>query len=157
MKIYNFSAENGVLIGESIADEDPMHKGNFLIPAMATTIEPPITKENELVSFDGKNWRVSQIKQTSLTESEKKELQYNAIDAHIYTTIKTANIIGEPANYDNLGELALYINSNNANYRMEAQTLIAFVEECHKIQDDIKNGMVTFDSIDAAIAALPTV
>lgn len=81
----------------------------------------------------------------------------DAIDAHVSRVIKTANVTGEPADYDSIGELALYVNSNNNTYRMEAQTLTTFVESCYAIQSDIKNGVVTFDSVDAAIAALPIV
>ena len=97
------------------------------------------------------------VVQRTITSSELIEQQYTAIDSHILQVIKTANIIGEPANYDNVGELGMYIHSTNDNYRVEAQTLIAFVEQCHAIQADIISGVLMFDSVDDAIAALPTV
>jgi len=58
MKIYHYHADSGQLIGESIADADPLHEGQWLIPAHATTIEPPQTTDKQFSAFDGVNWMV---------------------------------------------------------------------------------------------------
>ena len=51
MKIYNYD-ENLFYIGESLADESPLEKGIFLIPAYATTIKPPKYKEGFNIKFN---------------------------------------------------------------------------------------------------------
>jgi hypothetical protein len=61
MKIYNYHADSGQLIGESIADADPLHEGQWLIPAHATTIEPPQTTDKQFAAFDDVNWVVFDI------------------------------------------------------------------------------------------------
>lgn len=74
MKIFNYNS-NGVFIGASIADKDPENPENFLVPAMATTIEPPSANENEIVVFDGEKWNVIEMQQSKqLTDEEKLEL-----------------------------------------------------------------------------------
>lgn len=56
MKIFNYNI-HGIFCGISNADKDP-ETGGFLIPAMATTIEPPIPNDNQLVVYEGDNWSI---------------------------------------------------------------------------------------------------
>lgn len=51
MKIYNYD-NDGFYIGESTADESPLEKGVYLIPANATTIKPPVYKEGFDIKFN---------------------------------------------------------------------------------------------------------
>ena len=66
MKIYNFNKE-GYFVGESEADESPLEEGVFLIPANATTIEPPIVESGFVPVFNGTKW---DIKDVSLQQAE---------------------------------------------------------------------------------------
>lgn len=52
MDIYHYSNELGEYLNTSIAKEDPLNPGNFLIPALATTKQPPAIVANEKAVFD---------------------------------------------------------------------------------------------------------
>ena len=90
-----------------------------------------------------------------LTGDELIQAQYDAIENHISVTLKTANIIGEPADYDGISDLVGYRTSNNDQYRIEANTLWNWAEVCHERQYQIKHGVIKYDSVDDAIASLP--
>jgi len=57
MKIYNYD-KHGVFINQTTAKESPLEKGKYLIPAKATTIAPPDTKDNEVAVFEGGEWQI---------------------------------------------------------------------------------------------------
>lgn len=56
MKIYNYHPTAFEFLHESIADPDPLDKGKFLIPANATTKEPPKVKEGHVLVFENNEW-----------------------------------------------------------------------------------------------------
>lgn len=55
MKIYNYD-DKGKFIGEDFADESPLEKGGFLIPALATDKSPPPFKEGFEIYWMGDDW-----------------------------------------------------------------------------------------------------
>lgn len=61
MKIYNFDRATRVYLGEDIADADPRAKDKFLIPAFATSVEPPVVSAGFRAVFDGTDWSVEAI------------------------------------------------------------------------------------------------
>jgi hypothetical protein len=61
MKIYHYHPETKKYIGEGLADPNPLQKGDWLIPAFATTIEPPIVEENQIAKWNGNSWDVVAI------------------------------------------------------------------------------------------------
>lgn len=146
---YYARLENNIVVEVIKTDNDikKLYHADFV----AQLIECDNTVKQGFVYDNGK------FKEPVIAKPDLITMQYNAIDARISHVIKTANIIGEPANYDSIGELVGYRDSNNENYRSEALILWGFVESCHKIQADIVSGVLAFDSVDDAIAALPTV
>ncbi len=62
-KIYHYHPESGVLNGVADADESPLEPGQYLIPAYATEIPPPIVADGQLqlAVFDGANWVVRDV------------------------------------------------------------------------------------------------
>lgn len=56
MKIYNYDATTGELLGESEARPDPMEPGRWLVPAYATTVTPPEAQAGQMRCFDGTAW-----------------------------------------------------------------------------------------------------
>lgn len=55
MDIYNLDRD-GFLLGTDEADESPLEPGVFLIPANATTLVPPKSRNGFVVKFDGTAW-----------------------------------------------------------------------------------------------------
>jgi hypothetical protein len=61
MNIYHYHPETKRYCGIDVADESPLEQGVFLIPACATSVEPPQCGENEMVVFGNGEWNVVQI------------------------------------------------------------------------------------------------
>lgn len=59
--IYHYNATSGAYSGESLADESPLEKGVFLIPAHATTLPPPNVNTGEYAVWAGNKWEVRRI------------------------------------------------------------------------------------------------
>ena len=56
MDIYHYSRVTGELLGKGKADPDPLDKGNWLVPANATKVEPPNPVSGLVTRFDGGKW-----------------------------------------------------------------------------------------------------
>ena len=53
MIVYSYLSETNEYVGAEIANESPLEKGVYLIPAKSTIIEPPTLQDNEVAVFDG--------------------------------------------------------------------------------------------------------
>lgn len=61
MNIYNIDQTTGVYLGTSQADESPLEPGEFLIPAHAVTVAPPVIAAGEQARWTGAAWVVEPI------------------------------------------------------------------------------------------------
>jgi hypothetical protein len=61
MDIWHYDPDDGRLLGQGVADPDPMAPGGWLIPAWATTLAPPTTNDGEQAHFDGESWLVAAV------------------------------------------------------------------------------------------------
>lgn len=61
MKIFHYHPDTGILIGEGVADESPLEPGVWLIPAAATTTEPPTAPDGEVAVFADGSWTLEPI------------------------------------------------------------------------------------------------
>lgn len=61
MKIYHYHPDTGVFLGEGIADPSPLEQDVWLIPASATTIEPPQAPAGSQVVFSDGVWEIQEL------------------------------------------------------------------------------------------------
>jgi hypothetical protein len=61
MKIFHYHPEAGVFLGEGVADPSPLEPNAWLIPAYATTSEPPLPGKGKQAVWTGNTWKVMPI------------------------------------------------------------------------------------------------
>lgn len=77
MKIYHYHPEHNYFISEDLADPSPLEPGVWLIPAHATSVEPPSTNDGEVAIFDGTSWSVIEDKRGVYYNYEFPEPEVN--------------------------------------------------------------------------------
>jgi hypothetical protein len=73
MKIYHYHPETKEYICDGLADPNPLKPGEWLIPAFATTIQPPVTNENEIAKFIDETWIVEYKAETNPNNPDPPE------------------------------------------------------------------------------------
>lgn len=58
MKIFHYHPETGVYLGHGLADESPLEPGVWLIPAHATSTQPPEVIDGEQAVWTGETWDI---------------------------------------------------------------------------------------------------
>ena len=53
---YSYNTAENAFVGKYPAIRNPRRQTEFLLPAMATFVEPPKTKENEIAIWNGQKW-----------------------------------------------------------------------------------------------------
>lgn len=56
MQIYHYDPKTGEYLGSGIADESPLEPGVFLIPANATSKEPPAIVSGKVNRYQAGSW-----------------------------------------------------------------------------------------------------
>jgi len=56
MKIYNYDKQTGELLGGSIARENPLEQGKYLIPSNSTIKEPIVPEDGHVAVFKDDEW-----------------------------------------------------------------------------------------------------
>jgi len=75
MKVYNYDSQTGEFLGESLARENPLELGKYLIPAHATTKKPNDYKRGFVSVFKNNEWiRVEDIRGSWYNMREKVEV-----------------------------------------------------------------------------------
>lgn len=86
MLVYNYHPETKIYWGSEEAFPDPLSEGNYLVPADATTIAPPVLRDGECAVFAGDSWVVQTIEQTY---APKLELSYTDYLPQLLVQMKT--------------------------------------------------------------------
>jgi len=60
MLVYNYNNDENQYTHSNEADESPLEKGVFFIPAKATDIAPPITIEHQVAIFENNGWVIKE-------------------------------------------------------------------------------------------------
>lgn len=61
MRIFHYDEQTGVFGGEDVADPSPLQPGVWLIPAYATTAQPPLLKTGERAVWKDGAWGTEPI------------------------------------------------------------------------------------------------
>lgn len=90
MDIWNYNPATGELIGQSVADPNPLVDGEWLLPAHSTPTAPPTHQAGQAVIFAGNSW--------SSTPDHRGETWWEA-DATVNTAPMIVAAIGDPTTF----------------------------------------------------------
>ncbi len=89
--IYNYDRASGLLISEGVADPDPMQTGQWLIPAYATTDQPPAAGQNQVAVFGGlTGWRLITDTRGAWFNAQGAAIQINDLKVDTSALTRTA-------------------------------------------------------------------
>lgn len=90
MDIWNYDRATGELIGQSVADPNPLEPGNWLLPAHSTATAPPERQAGQAIVFAGSSW--------SSAPDHRGETWWEA-DATVNTAPMVVTAIGDPTTF----------------------------------------------------------
>lgn len=131
MEIYNYD-ENGKYVNASIADQSPLEKEVFLIPAMATD-KPPLTiKEGFDVVWTGSKW---EYQETPKVKPEQPN-EYSEWNEGLWEWVVNFNLLKT----FKLSRLNASFKLKSARPRVEVVSLGYAVDGGREDLDNFKNG-----------------
>jgi hypothetical protein len=140
MKIYHYHPVTKELTGEDFARLSPLDKKHgrevYLIPAGATTIEPPEFVEGKARVFDGEKWEYVDIevpaRQDIENNSPATETAFKKVEKLLNQIIgEVAVIIGE------IHEMKLKINENEHYFLNQVESFEDYKrQQANQIQKD---------------------
>ena len=126
MQIFNYHPLTREIIEgnePSFADEDPLDPGNWLIPANATTAEPPAQQEGKIRCFVDGAWAltypliVTPIPEVPPTPVQLQKAFTDAIQARLDAFARTRN-------YDGILSACSYVTDPNPRFASDGQTCV---------------------------------
>ena len=125
MIIYNYSSDTFEFTCAGDAMENPMSPGSFLIPAYATQLEVPETKENEVAIFNNKstNENFKSVGDTEYCPDAEWEIKPDFRGTTVYTEQ------GIPYTIDKIGEVVdttKYLTLEELNSRLVKESTFNF-------------------------------
>jgi hypothetical protein len=134
MKIYNYDEETKEYISTEEAQESPLEKGVYLIPANATELAPPKNKANEVSIFDEEKQEWN-----NFIDNRGKKV-YSVVDA----ISSTVDYIGEIKEGFTLIEPTSIYDTNFVNGKWVANKQTKLKE----LKDVINNEIIKLDLIE---------
>ena len=81
MLIYHYNRDTGELIGQDIAQPDPMDDGRFIVPAFSTSKVPPVPPPGMVPVYDtrAKQWATRQARSAAPASTTMPTLSLDAL------------------------------------------------------------------------------
>lgn len=159
MKVYNYHPTTGEYIGELFADESPLEKGVWLIPACATDKQPLPQQENKKVVFVNENWGYVDIPQPEpepeLTAAQITQQTKQRMTQFVQSLLDTEAL---KHNYDNIvsaTSYAGYVNQFQAEGIAFGVWRSAVWAKCYEIMADVLSSERQVPTEEQLIAELP--
>ena len=156
MQIYNYDPDTKALIGFAIADESPLEAGVFLVPAFATSIDPPEVPDGKYAAFDGSAWQlldsVGPVAEVIAETPEQTVARYEAaLDAWLDAKARMYRY----ANRFTFALRAAYPGP----WHDEAVTFAEWMDSCNaqafELLQSVQDGEVEMPTVEGFISGLP--
>jgi hypothetical protein len=104
MNIYHYHPATGVYLGQGLADKSPLESGAWLIPAHATTVQPPVATADQQTVFVNGSWQLQPIPEPlPAPPPPPPPPSYTAfwdalIASSVYASIRTQSMASLPMN-----------------------------------------------------------
>ena len=114
MNIYHYSGETGAYQHSGVADKSPLEENVWLVPALATTIEPPSVDEGYQAVFKNNAWTVELIPEEPVKEPKEQPVNpHDLLPEYVRNRMEEYPYVSELAD-------ALYWSNQGDNTKLDA-------------------------------------